>query len=168
MAEVSDLHFDGAAFRQTMGNFCSGIVIVTASVEGAPVGFAAQSFVSLSLNPPLVAFCPSKSSLSWPKIRASSTFCINILAADQSDICVCMAQPGTDKFAAVKWYQGILGAPIIEGVLAHIECKLEAEHDAGDHTVVVGRVKHFATSSSQGEPLLYFRSQYGAFEQQDS
>jgi flavin reductase (DIM6/NTAB) family NADH-FMN oxidoreductase RutF len=149
MAESSGEHFDGAAFRQTMGNFCSGIVIVTANFEGAPVGFAAQSFVSLSLAPPLVAFCPGKTSSSWPKIRASGGFCINILAANQ----------------AVEWRDGLLGAPILAGVLAHIECDLDAEHDAGDHTIAVGRVRHFESSQgqAQGEPLLYFRSQYGAF-----
>lgn len=167
MAESSGEHFDGAVFRQTMGNFCSGIVIVTANFEGAPVGFAAQSFVSLSLDPPLVAFCPGKSSSSWPKIRASGGFCINILAANQADVCATMAQPGTDKFATVEWRDGLLGAPILAGVLAHIECDLDAEHDAGDHTIAVGRVRHFESSQgqAQGQPLLYFRSQYGAFSE---
>jgi flavin reductase (DIM6/NTAB) family NADH-FMN oxidoreductase RutF len=114
-----------------------------------------------------VAFCPGKSSSSWPKIRASGGFCINILAANQADVCATMAQPGTDKFATVEWRDGLLGAPILAGVLAHIECDLDAEHDAGDHTIAVGRVRHFESSQgqAQGQPLLYFRSQYGAFSE---
>ena len=107
MAESSGEHFDGAAFRQTMGNFCSGIVIVTANFEGAPVGFAAQSFVSLSLAPPLVAFCPGKTPSRRPKIRASGGVCINILAAHQADVCATMAQPGADNLAAVDWLHGL-------------------------------------------------------------
>ena len=165
MAKSSGEHFDGTAFRQTMGNFCSGIVIVTANFEGAPVGFAAQSFVSLSLDPPLVAFCPGKTSSSWPKIRASAGFCINILAVGQADVCATMAQPSADKFATVEWRKGLSGAPILAGVLAHIECDLEAEHDAGDHTIAVGHVRHFESPHGQGEPLLYFRSRYGAFSE---
>ena len=78
-----------------------------------------------------------------------------------------MAQPGADKFATVEWREGLLGAPILAGVLAHIECDLEVEHDAGDHTIAVGRVRHFESSQSQSQPLLYFRSKYGAFSEFD-
>ena len=157
--------FDESAFRQTMGNFATGVVVVTGLLEQEPIGFAAQSFVSLSLNPPLVAFSPGKSSSSWPKIRQSGSFGINILGQDQQAVCADMAQSGADKFANVHWRSGITGAPILENVLAFIECTLEAEHDAGDHTIVVGRVVDFQSVNGQSAPLLYFRSLYGSFMQ---
>ena len=83
--------FDERTFRNVMGNFCTGVVVATGLHEGAPAGFAAQSFVSLSLDPPLVALCPGKNSSSWPKLRDSGSFCVNILAADQQPICDAMA-----------------------------------------------------------------------------
>jgi flavin reductase (DIM6/NTAB) family NADH-FMN oxidoreductase RutF len=92
---------DPREFRDTLGHFCSGVVIATGCVEGEPAGFAAQSFTSVSLDPPLVALCPAKSSTSWPKLRASGSFCINILAAHQQGVCDIFAQSGIDKFAAI-------------------------------------------------------------------
>lgn len=155
--------FDSATYRQTMGNFATGVVVVTGLVEDQPIGFAAQSFVSLSLDPPLVAFSPAKSSSSWPKIRESGHFGINILGENQRDVCVGMAQSGVDKFANVQWQSGLTGAPKLQGVLAFIECSIEDEHDAGDHTIVVGRVQDCARADSDSAPLLYFRSAYGSF-----
>lgn len=155
--------FDQTAFRQTMGNFATGVVVVTGLADGQPIGFAAQSFVSLSLDPPLVAFSPGKGSSSWPKIRESGGFGINILGRDQQDICLEMAQSGADKFAKVSWQPGLTGAPMLQDVLAFIECSIEAEHDAGDHTIVIGRVQDFQCSRGESSPLLYFRSVYGSF-----
>ena len=146
-----------------MGNFATGVVVVTGLLDDQPIGFAAQSFVSLSLEPPLVAFSPAKSSSSWPKIRASGHFGINILGQDQQSVCVDMAQSGADKFANVDWQLGVTGAPRLNGVLAFIECSIEAEHDAGDHTIVVGRVQDCIRVKGESAPLLYFRSAYGSF-----
>jgi len=157
--------FDDSAFRQTMGNFATGVVVVTGLLEHEPVGFAAQSFVSLSLDPPLVAFSPGKLSSSWPKIRQSGSFGINILGQDQQALCADMARSGADKFANVQWQSGVTGSPMLENVLAFIECTVEAEHDAGDHTIVVGRVVDFQSGKEQAGPLLYFRSSYGSFMQ---
>ncbi len=155
--------FDQTAFRQTMGNFATGVVVVTGLFEGEPVGFAAQSFVSLSLDPPLVAFSPGKSSSSWPRIRDTGSFGINILGQDQQGVCDDMAQSGQDKFANVSWRSGGTGAPMLADVLAFIECSIEAEHDAGDHTIVVGRVQDYQRVRNEAAPLLYFRSMYGSF-----
>ena len=155
--------FDSATYRQIMGNFATGVVVVTGLVDDQPVGFAAQSFVSLSLDPPLVGFSPAKSSLSWPKIRASGQFGINILGEDQQKVCADMAQSGVDKFANVQWQLGLTGVPKLDGVLAFIECSIEDEHDAGDHTIVVGRVRDCARVQGESAPLLYFRSAYGSF-----
>ena len=155
--------FDGRALRNAMGNFCTGIVVATSVFEGKPVGFAAQSFVSLSLTPPLVAICPGKSSSSWPKLRDAGSFCINLLAADQKHVCDAMAQSGGDKFADVQWQAGVTGAPIIVGTLGYVECELVAEHDAGDHTIAVGHVQDFKMTDEGKAPLLFFRGGYGEF-----
>ena len=145
--------FDQTAFRQTMGNFATGVVVVTGLPDGEPVGFAAQSFVSLSLDPPLVAFSPGKSSSSWPRIRDTGSFGINILGQDQQGVCNDMAQSGQDKFANVSWRSGGTGAPMLADVLAFIECSIEAEHDAGDHTIVVGRVQDYQRVRNEAAPL---------------
>ena len=151
--------FDSRAYRDTMGQFCTGVVIVTGVQAGKLVGFAAQSFVSLSLEPPLVAVCPGKASTSWPRIRASGHFCINILADDQQEVSDVFAQTG--KAADVAWATRRTGAPILDGAMAYVECSLAAEHDAGDHTVAVGEVIGFETLREAAKPLLYFRGGYG-------
>ncbi len=156
--------FDDRALRNAMGNFCTGVVIATGAVDGAPAGFAAQSFVSLSLDPPLIALCPGKNSSSWPKLRDSGSFCINILAADQKPVCDAMAQSGGDKFAQIAWRDGVTGSPILEGVVGYVDCDLEAEHDAGDHTIAIGRIRDFAILDENKGPLLFFRGGYGNFE----
>ncbi len=155
--------FDDRAFRNAMGNFCTGVVIATGMAEGEPAGFAAQSFVSLSLDPPLVALCPGKHSSSWPKLRDAGSFCINILGADQKPVCDAMAVSGGDKFAGLSWRPGVTGSPVLDGVLGYVDCELEAEHDAGDHTIAIGRVKDFALVDAEKLPLLFFRGSYGAF-----
>ena len=156
--------FDERAFRNAMGNFCTGVVIATGLNEGEPAGFAAQSFVSLSLDPPLVALCPAKSSGSWPKIRDSGSFCINILTCEQKAVCDVMAISGGDKFASLTWTSGTTGSPILDGVMGYIDCDLETEHDAGDHTIAVGRVRDFKIIQDGIGPLLFFRGQYGDFD----
>ena len=153
---------DSQLFRSTLGQFCTGVVVALGCLDGEPVGFAAQSFVSLSLDPPLVGLCPAKTSTSWPKIRASGSFCINILAAHQQPVCDAFARSGGDKFAGLSWQPGSTGSPLLEGILAYVDCELEVEHDAGDHTIVVGRVKDLGVLAS-GEPLLFYNGAYGSF-----
>jgi 3-hydroxy-9,10-secoandrosta-1,3,5(10)-triene-9,17-dione monooxygenase reductase component len=160
----SDREPDARQFRDALGQFCTGVVIATGCVGGQPAGFAAQSFSAVSLDPPLVLLCPGKSSKSWPKLRESGSFCINILAADQKPVCDVFAQSGIDKFAALSWRPGVTGSPVLEGVLAYADCDLHAEHDAGDHTVVLGRVREVRILEPEGSPLLFFRGAYGRFE----
>jgi len=155
---------DAREFRNTLSQFCSGVVIATGCFDGTPAGFAAQSFSSVSLDPPLVALCPSKTSSSWPRLRESGSFCINILAADQQPVCDIFARSGGEKFSALAWRPGVTGSPILEGVLAYVDCDLVAEHDAGDHTVVLGRARDIRIIDAVGAPLLFFRGAYGRFE----
>lgn len=156
--------FDDRTFRATLGQFCTGVVIATGALDGEPAGFAAQSFSSLSLDPPLVALFPGKTSTSWPKLRDSGSFCINILAENQKAVCDVFAQTGIDKFASFGWDQGVTGSPILHDVIAYIDCDLDAEHDAGDHTIAVGRVRDIRINNPDSAPLLFFRGVYGRFE----
>ena len=158
------MEIDAREYRNAMGNFCTGIVVVTGLSEGEPVGFAAQSFVSLSLDPPLIAICPGKGSSTWPKLRESGSFCINMLAADQKPVCDTMAQSGIDKFAEVEWTAAGSGAPIIAGVMGFVDCALHSEPDAGDHTIAIGAVSSFEILRPDADPLLFFRGGYGQFE----
>ena len=148
-----------------MGHFATGIVVATGCFEDAPAGFAAQSFVSLSLEPPLVALCPGKGSTSWPKLRDSGSFCINVLTAAQKPLCDLFAVSGGDKFVDLQWRKGVTGSPILADVLAYVDCELVAEHDAGDHTIAIGAVKDFTVAQPEAGPLLFFRGGYGQFEQ---
>lgn len=155
--------FDPGLFRSTLSQFCTGVVVATGCLDGVPAGFAAQSFSSLSLDPPLVALFPAKSSTSWPRLRDSGSFCINILSASQKPVCDVFAKTGIDKFAELDWHAGVTGSPVIEGVLAYVDCDLEVEHDAGDHTIAVGRVRDVRTLVDGALPLLFFQGSYGAF-----
>ena len=153
--------FHGREFRETMGQFCTGVVIVAGVDEDGMTGFSAQSFVSLSLEPPLIAVCPGKSSTSWPRIRDAGRFCINVLADDQRQVSEVFAQTG--RVADIGWRAGVSGAPILDGVLAYVDCALETEHDAGDHTIAVGRVLDIEILDGSRGPLLFFRGGYGGF-----
>lgn len=156
--------FDAARFRQVLGHFCTGITVVTATHEGEPVGFTAQSFSSLSLDPPLVLVCPAKSSSSWPRISAAGAFCANILAEDQEAVCRSFATRGADKFRGIGWTPAPgTGSPLLTGSLAWVDCRLEVEHDAGDHLIAVGRVLDMGVAA-EGRPLLFYRGGYGGFE----
>ena len=147
-----------AGFRHVLGHFCSGITIVTAVLDGVPVGLTCQSFFSLSLDPPLVAFSPARTSTSYPSIRKAGAFCINVLAEDQKELCRGFARSGTDKWAGVEWRAGPTGSPIIAHSLAWIDCRLETEHEAGDHFLTVGRV--IQLEATQKRPLLYFHGDF--------
>jgi 3-hydroxy-9,10-secoandrosta-1,3,5(10)-triene-9,17-dione monooxygenase reductase component len=154
--------FDARAFRNALGQFCTGVVVAAGNCAGELKGFAAQSFTSLSLEPPLVAVCPAKTSTSWPRLREVGRFCINVLAADQRAVCDAFAKPG--MAADIGWRPGVTGAPILDGVLAYIECELETEHDAGDHLIAVGRVRDLQILETVKPPLLFFRGGYGTFQ----
>lgn len=156
--------FDDARMRQIMGHFATGVTIVTAVDGDEPVGLTAQSFTSLSLNPPLILFCPGKTSSTWPRIEKAGSFCVNILGEAQEAICRTFAASGTDKFANVTWTPSdTTGAPVLDDVLAWVDCTLESQHDAGDHVIVVGRVVDLSMEQ-EGKPLLFYRGGFGTFE----
>src|ERR1700760_4262815 len=121
---MSEPAIDPRTFRHVLGQFCTGITIITTMSEGGttptPVGFACQSFAALSLDPPLVLFCPTKVSRSWQAIEASGHFCVNVLHEKQKDVSARFGSKEPDKFAGLDWRPSKLGSPVIEGTLAHI------------------------------------------------
>jgi 3-hydroxy-9,10-secoandrosta-1,3,5(10)-triene-9,17-dione monooxygenase reductase component len=153
---------DQARFRQVLGHFATGVTVVAAVSDGQPVGLSVNSFASVSLDPPLVAFCAAKRSTTWPRIRASGRFCVNVLAENQEDVSRIFAARSADKFRGVGWRPAPSGAPVLHGVLAWIDCTVEAEHDGGDHVLVIGRVQELDVLEEHG-PLIFYRGGYGRF-----
>jgi 3-hydroxy-9,10-secoandrosta-1,3,5(10)-triene-9,17-dione monooxygenase reductase component len=149
-------------FRDVLGQFASGVTVVTGISNHEPVGLTCQSFSSVSLDPPLVLFIPAKTSRAWPLIQRSGRFCVNFLGADQAELSNIMASRGTDKFADVKWTPApSTGSPVIEGVLAHVDCTIHQVHEAGDHYVVIGKVAELQVhDDAAAEPLLFYAGQY--------
>ncbi|MER5182901.1 flavin reductase family protein [Streptomyces sp. NPDC002896] len=157
---------DAAEFRRVLGNFATGVTVITApAAEGGegPVGFACQSFSSLSLDPPLVAFMVARTSTTWPRIARAGVFCVNILGAQQGELCRGFAVSGADKFAGVAYGPSpASGSPRLSGTLAWIDCTIQAVHTGGDHLIVVGRVDALGTvDDGPGDPLLFHRGRFG-------
>lgn len=149
--------------RRVLGHFCTGVAVITAHDRRRPIGFTCQSVTSVSLDPPYISFCPSQNSTSWPSIRQIGTLCVNILAADQKNVCAQFATRGSDKFAGMDWRPGVNGAPALDETLACIEGDVEFEHAAGDHSIVVARVTRL-WAHEEREPLLFYRGGYGGFD----
>ncbi|MET8246129.1 flavin reductase family protein [Streptomyces sp. NPDC005202] len=151
-------------FRRVLGNFATGVTVVTAPPadrEGSPVGFACQSFTSLSLDPPLVAFMVGRTSTTWPRIARVGVCCINVLAEGQGSLCRAFAVSGADKFAGVAYDRApVSGAPRLADAVAWIDCTIHAVHTGGDHLIVVGRVGALGTGDGDGSPLVFHRGRF--------
>lgn len=154
--------FDSAKYRQVLGHFPTGVTVVTARSSDGPVGMAVGSFASVSLEPPLVAFFAGLNSASWPQIEEAGAFCVNVLAADQEDLSRRFASKDDDKFTGIGWEPAGSGSPLLQGVLAWIDCDIESVTPAGDHVCVMGRVRDLDVVHD-GAPLLFFRGGYGRF-----
>ncbi len=156
---------DPRRFRNVLGQFCTGItVITTLDSEGGPVGFACQSFAALSLEPPMVLFCPTKQSRTWAAIEAAGRFCVNVLAEQQRAVCARFGSREPDKFAEIGWSTSDLKLPLLDDALATIQCTVASVVDGGDHYIVIGRVAALSESTDSGRPLLFYRGQYTAIE----
>ncbi|KOV74748.1 flavin oxidoreductase [Streptomyces sp. NRRL WC-3723] len=158
------MELEGGArcLRNVLGRFATGVVAVAGRdpVTGDRAGLAANSFCSVSLDPPLVSFCVAHTSTSWPRIRSAGLLAISILGAEQREAATRLATRGGDKFQGLPWHSSPGGAPILDGALAWLECTVEAEHPAGDHVIVVAHVNRL-DALRDGDPLLFFR---GTFE----
>ena len=153
------MSFDRNQLRKVMGHFATGVTVVTThDGAGRCYGLTANAVCSVSLDPPLVLVCVDKRAESHPAFGLSQAFVVNILADEQEQMSRHFAVSGGDKFVDLPCRNGGTGAPILEGALAHVECRVVATHDAGDHTIYIGEVE--SADCRDGHPLLFFRGQY--------
>ncbi|UGS33875.1 FMN reductase (NADH) RutF [Capillimicrobium parvum] len=153
---------DGGGLRRALGGYPTGVCVVTGIAEdGLPHGLVTSRFIPVSIDPPLVAFVPPKDSPAWVEIAARRTFCVNVLSAQQEHLSRQFAVDAPHQFATVQWHPSSGGAPVIDGVVAWMECALDRVDDTGDHQLVVGRVR--AVGENDGVPLVSCRGGFGRF-----
>lgn len=149
---------DEARFRQAMGYFASGVTVVTTQLDGELYGMTVSSFSSLSLKPPLVLICIDRGVPSHDAIARAGQFVVNMLDKRQEHLSRRFATASDEKFKGVAWHSGTLGLPVLDHVLAVVECRVHATFDGGDHTIFVGQV--IDAEVNEGTPLLYYRRGY--------
>jgi flavin reductase (DIM6/NTAB) family NADH-FMN oxidoreductase RutF len=147
-------------FRDALGRFGTGVTIITCDAGDGPLGITANSFASVSLDPPLVLWSPAKSSSRYPFFMAADRFAIHVVGAEQAGLCIAFARNG-DAFDQFDWETGDHNVPLLNGCLSRFECTKVAEHDGGDHSIVIARVHRVTTR--EGDPLLFYSGRYGGF-----
>lgn len=152
---------EAAHLRKVLGRYPTGVVVVTTAHDGVLQGMACNSFTSVSLDPPLVAFCPARSSSTWPRMRPAGSMVINILGHEHEEMSRRFAARDIDRFEGVSHWQAPSGAPVLEAAIGWLDCTLEAEHEGGDHTIVVARVE--ALGLREGDSLVFMGGAYGRF-----
>ena len=162
-SDTTYIEIDPVRFRSVLGHYPTGVCVVTGRPkEGGAAGLVIGSFTSVSLEPPLVGFFAGKWSTSWPKIRSSGRFCVNVLGSDQLELAHRFSSASEDRFAGISHSTSLHGLPILDGSVAAIECEVADERDAGDHVMALGRVIALDILRT-ADPLLFFRGQYGTF-----
>ena len=160
---ISAPPLDARSFRDALARFATGVAFVTAAPDGEPAGLIVNSLTSVSLEPPLVSFCPSRSSLTWSRMRRSGRFGVNVLGRRHERFARRAIPAGADRFAGFDWDLGRGGVPLLTDALASLECEIVAEHTTGDHWIVVGRVDALRTSPMR-DPLVFFAGAFGALQ----
>ena len=152
------------AFREILAHWASGVCVVTTNADTMLYGLTVSSFSALSLDPPLVLVCADKASNTLPVIRSGGVFAINVLAREQQALSNRFASKKDEdkRFHGLEFDVGRTGAPLLRGVAVNIDCRVVAEHEAGDHVIYIGEVQE--VRSFDHDPLLYFRGTYGSFE----
>jgi 3-hydroxy-9,10-secoandrosta-1,3,5(10)-triene-9,17-dione monooxygenase reductase component len=157
---------DPRSFREALGRLATGVAFVTAAPDsdGEPAGLIVNSLASVSLDPPLVSFSPSRSSLTWARMRRSGRFGVNVLGRHHEQFAIRATPAGADRFSGLDWEPGHGGAPLLTDALAYLDCEIVAEHPAGDHWIVVGRVDDLRIAQLGG-PLVFFAGAFRALQQ---
>lgn len=151
--------YDPAQFRRACARFATGITVSTAlAADGTPHGFTANSFTSVSMEPPLVLICVDHRANVLRHFEQAAHFGVNILAEDQEALSVRFAERGLDRFNGIDWHPGATGVPLLGGALARFECATRQSIPAGDHLIILGEVLH--AEWENGAPLLYYASAY--------
>lgn len=162
MTETFEPSADPRAFRDALGQFGTGVTVITCECEHGPLGITANSFASVSLDPALVLWSPGKFSKRYPAFCTATHYAIHVLAEDQLRMGGAFAKNGLD-FSVADWERSPEGIPVLKGCLARFECRKVAEHDGGDHAIIVGEVLRATTAP--GTPLIFAQGQYGGFTQ---
>jgi 3-hydroxy-9,10-secoandrosta-1,3,5(10)-triene-9,17-dione monooxygenase reductase component len=149
------------SFREALGRFASGVAFVTAAPDGQPAGLVVNSLTSVSLQPPLLAFCPSRNSLTWARMRRARRFGVNVLARHHEHFARRATPADADRFHGLDWDIGRGGVPLIADALATLECHIVTEHPAGDHWIVIGHVDDQHITPVK-EPLIFFAGAFSA------
>lgn len=161
-ATMSPMSVDPSTFRASLGRFASGVTIVTArEAGGRDVGMTVSAFSSLSLEPPMVLVCIDHGASVAPVLEHCDHFAVNVLADGQEALSRRFAEREVDRFDGVPYHRGERGVALLDGALAHLECRVHTRYPGGDHTILVGAVE--AAAAHEGHPLVYFRSEYGRF-----
>ena len=157
-----DRPIDRSDLRRALGTFATGVTVVTTiDDDGTPRGFTANSFTSVSLEPPLILVCLAKTAASCPIFQAADSYAVNILSEHQKVVSATLSSPTADRFAAVEWSAKPTGCPIIAGVVAWLDCRMHGVVDAGDHYILIGRVVDYDYAASS--PLGFCRGAYVSF-----
>ncbi len=150
---------DEAQLRRVFGCFPSGVVAVCAIVDGQPVGMAASSFTPVSLAPALVCLCVQNTSTTWPRLRTMPRLGLSVLADSHDDACIKLSRKNCDRFAGVPWTAMSGGAVVVDGASAWLDCRLHAEVDAGDHTIVLLEICGL-DGDPETQPLVFHGSRF--------
>lgn len=156
--ESGDPAVDGRLFRKCLGQYGTGVAIITMEKDNVRAAVTVNSFASVSLEPPLILWSISHGSRSYPLFKNGRGFAVNILSSSQIDVSKHFSSKIEDKFAGVGWTSGEFGSPLLHGCLAHFECESYSQVDSGDHTILIGLVRR--ASRFDGEPLLFAKGQY--------
>lgn len=157
------LSIEPSALRAVLGRFASGVVIVTGQTDAGCAGLTVQSFMALSMDPPLVLLSIARTSTSWPAIKATGRVGINIVGEDHSDLALAFACSGGQKFESCDWRPGrVTGAPVLAGAIAWVEAEIWQLYDGGDHEIVTARIVDLGAVEEDSRPLLFFRSNFAA------
>lgn len=157
---------NGALLRAAFGRFGTGVTVITTQTDSGPLGMTANSFSSVSLDPPLVLWSAALRSKRHDFFARARHFCIHILAENQGPLALQFAGQGHD-FAGIDWREGPNGTPTLDGVLATFHCATHAVHPAGDHSIILGLIEHAAQRSGNGAGLLFDQGRFGSFVPQD-
>jgi flavin reductase (DIM6/NTAB) family NADH-FMN oxidoreductase RutF len=151
---------DPAFFRKVLARYPTGVTVITAMTPSGPAGMAVNSFTSASLDPPMILFCPARTSTTWPALQREGILAVNLLSSRQADVGRLFARTGVDRFQGIGWVPGTNGAPLLDDAVAWIECRVVEEYPAGDHSVVLAHTDMMALNNHAVEPLIFSAGRY--------
>ncbi len=157
---------DGNLYRAVLGRYPTGVTLVSGYVDERPSAIVIGSFVSVSMDPPLVGFLPGKSSYTWPPIQETGSFCVNVLSNSQDWLADAFFKKERDPWESTPWEAAPSGSPMIPSCLASIDCSIYEVVDAGDHLFVIGRIEYLS-HVDEGSPLVFLGGNYGSFTELD-